>query len=178
MWLWTGKNSAAAKARRRALNQLADQVAAQLGRLLDGRNMSAQDVVGQDVVGQDAFSRDAFSRDAVSRDQAPQKQRAAADRFRRVCSGRRGADIEAVLECWADLCGQQALASSWPEPPSGAQILALILDRLAVRSGAPADCPAAWPVLLGVSGQPGLISAGKSDLLPVIKAVNMTGRRG
>lgn len=143
MWLWTGKNSAAAKARRRALNQLADQVAAQLGRLLDGRNMSAQDVVG----------RDAFSRDAFSRDQAPQKQRAAADRFRRVCSGRRGADIEAVLECWADLCGQQALASSWPEPPSGAQILALILDRLAVRSGAPADCPAAWPVLLGVSGQ-------------------------
>ena len=132
MWVRTGKNSAAAKARQQAGIQLAGQIAEQLARLL------------------------------VMQGLAVPKQRVLAGRFRRGWLRRKtdngpkiGPEMAAVLECWADLCWQQALASGWPEPPSGAQLLAVILDQLAERAGAPAGCPAAWPVLLAASGQVG-----------------------
>lgn len=144
MWVRTGKNSAAAKARQQAGIQLAGQIAGQLARLL------------------------------VMQGLAVPKQRVLAGRFRRGWLRRKtdngpemaaemaaemgpemGPEMEAVLECWADLCWQKALASGWPEPPSGAQLLAVILDQLAERAGAPAGYPAAWPVLLAASGQVG-----------------------
>lgn len=135
MWFRIGKNSAAERARRRQLGQLADQVARQLARLLDAKGLW------------------------------PQKPASIASRLRRGCSRRGGAAAEAVLDSWSDLCWQQALASGWPEPPSGVQLLAIILEHLAVRAGAPADCPAAWPVLLAESGQIGWLRPESRDRL-------------
>ena len=131
MRIWTGKNRTGARARRRALDQLAEQIAAELARLL------------------------------VMQGLEPQKPGSLAGRLRRGYSrnlwaktgAKTGADL--VLDSWAELCWQQALASGWPDPPAGHQLLAVILDQLAVRAGAPAGCPAAWPVLLGASGQIG-----------------------